>query len=66
MVAQIKFLNSNLVVPAALQLRGVLNSKALTVRLGPLVAYKPLEPREGEPRQPNEAYWGLFGAIGAS
>ena len=26
-----------------------------------IASYKPFEPREGEPRQPNKAYWGLFG-----
>ena len=29
-----------------------------------LSSYKPLVPREGEPRQPNKAYEGLLGTIG--
>ena len=35
--------------------------------LGPSTqtSYEPLEPREGEPRQPNKARSGLLGAIGA-
>ena len=28
-------------------------------------SYRPLEPREGEPRQPNNSYEGLLGAVGA-
>ena len=30
----------------------------------PPQSYEPLEPREGEPRQPNKAYEGLLVAIG--
>ena len=29
------------------------------------MSYKPLQPKEGEPRQPNEAYSGLFGTTWA-
>ena len=39
----------------------------LVPRLPPMAAghhsCKPLEPREGEPRQPNKAYSGLLGSI---
>ena len=49
-----------------------LNIMGMAMRnLGPACSsYKPLEPtavdrRQGEPRQPNKAYSGLLGAIGA-
>ena len=32
-------------------------------RLRVVVLYKPLEPREGKPRQANKAHYGLQGAI---
>ena len=40
--------------------------KALLRMVGPLIveSYKPSEPRDGEPRQPNKAYYGLLVDIG--